>query len=298
MSDVTTILKLRNELEILCNAHDQIRTFKYGEFLDIIEEDDIEYLLAHLNIRLGTKNLKSTVFQMEFSVMDRTIEGNENINYVESNTMQVLQDIYNIMSYSPRWQDMGVITTPSTPQKFRHKGADVVTGWTHVIQFEYYEMDAGYCDVPVTGYDYNNGSGGGPVMGTATYKNSNGSFLQSIEVDTIFIAPDIEVTDSDGSTFDQPANEDVICTIANDIFLKGIWVSDLADMPQLTIDADNAGTYTSITDDGSSGTITISKNGGLYAAFSSPLVLVTTDTLDVRRTTTTTAGFFKLTGTF
>lgn len=69
-------------------------------------------------------------------------------------------------------------------------------------------------------------------------------------------------------------------------------------MPQLTIDSDSAGTYTSITDDGASGSITISLNGGAYAAFSNPLVLVATDTLDVKRTVFTASGFYKLTGTY
>jgi hypothetical protein len=83
-----------------------------------------------------------------------------------------------------------------------------------------------------------------------------------------------------------------------DIFIKGLFKSGSDTMETLTIDADSAGTYTSITDDGGSGSITLSKNGGSFAAFSSPLVLANTDTLVVKRTTTTSAGFFKLTGTY
>lgn len=211
MSEITTILKLSNELEALCDSHDQLRTFRYGEFLDIIKESDIQYSLAHLNIRLATKNEKSIVFQLLFSVMDSTTEGNENIDYVESNMLQVWTEIYNIIAYSPRWQEMGVVTTPSTPQKFRHKGADVVTGWGGTILFEYYEDNAGYCDVPVTGYDYD-APVDPPVTGSGTYRNSDSSFTQSIPVNTTFVATDIEVTDSDGSTFNTPANKDVVCT--------------------------------------------------------------------------------------
>jgi hypothetical protein len=83
-----------------------------------------------------------------------------------------------------------------------------------------------------------------------------------------------------------------------DIFIKGIFKASSDTMETLTIDADSAGTYTSITDDGSSGSITLSKNGGAFAAFSSPLALVATDTLDVKRTVDTASGFFKLTGTY
>ncbi|MFZ1693794.1 MAG: hypothetical protein WAT74_11395, partial [Flavobacteriales bacterium] len=59
----------------------------------------------------------------------------------------------------------------------------------------------------------------------------------------------------------------------------------------LTVRADFADTYTVTANDGSSGTITFSKNGGAFAAFSSPLVLANGDTIEVRRTTTSAAGW-------
>lgn len=83
-----------------------------------------------------------------------------------------------------------------------------------------------------------------------------------------------------------------------DIFLKGVFALGNTDMQQIVIDADNAGTFTSITDDGASGSITISVNGGAYSAFSSPLVLAVSDTLDVQRTISTASGFYKLSGTY
>lgn len=132
-----------------------------------------------------------------------------------------------------------------------------------------------------------------------TYQNSDSSFIRLIAGGTTFTAPDISFTDSDGTVLAKPSNVDLICTLSsNDIFLKGFFEATVTDMPQLTIDSDTAGTYTSITDDGSSGTITLSVNGGAYAVFSSPLVLSASDTLDVKRTIATATGNYKLTGTF
>jgi len=65
-----------------------------------------------------------------------------------------------------------------------------------------------------------------------------------------------------------------------------------------TVTADMAGTFTATTNDGSSGTITFSKNGGAFAAFSSPLVLASTDTIAVKRTTSTGSGWVKINGTY
>jgi len=65
-----------------------------------------------------------------------------------------------------------------------------------------------------------------------------------------------------------------------------------------TVTADMAGTFTATTNDGSSGTITFSKNGGAFAAFSSPLVLATSDTIAVKRTISTALGWVKINGTY
>jgi hypothetical protein len=90
----------------------------------------------------------------------------------------------------------------------------------------------------------------------------------------------------------------IVPSLVQSTQIKGYWGASVTDLIQLTIDADNAGTYTSITDDGSSGSITLSKNGGAFGAFSNPLVLAVADTLDVKRTISTGVGFFKIVGTY
>jgi hypothetical protein len=138
-----------------------------------------------------------------------------------------------------------------------------------------------------------------PPTTDATYQNSDASFVQVIPKATTYTAPDISFTDSDGTVIPTPANTNIVATPStNDIFLKGLFAATISDMPQLVIDSDTAGTFTSITDDGASGTITLSVNGGAYAVFSSPLVLSASDTLDVKRTVATATGNYKLTGTF
>lgn len=84
--------------------------------------------------------------------------------------------------------------------------------------------------------------------------------------------------------------------IFKSVYIRGDFATGIADLIQITIDSDNAGTYTLQTDDGSSGSITFSVNGGGYAAFSSPFVLNAGDTLDVKRTVTTGQGWYKITG--
>ncbi len=59
MSGATPILLIVRELETLANAHGQVKTFKYGQFLDIIKDTTIDYALCHANIRSANKNENS-----------------------------------------------------------------------------------------------------------------------------------------------------------------------------------------------------------------------------------------------
>ena len=73
--------------------------------------------------------------------------------------------------------------------------------------------------------------------------------------------------------------------------LKFGWGAGDADTLAWTVTTDEAGTYTAYTDDGGSGTVTYSKNGANFAALSGTVTLAVSDTIVVRRTTTTNAGW-------
>jgi len=209
MSGVTPLNIIVRELRTLAQAHDQVKTFAYGHFLDVIKDNVVDYALVHVNIRSTNKAENANTFSIELGVMDKTFKDDSNIQDVESNTYQIFIDLFNIISYSPRWQTLGVVTSPSNPQKFRYKGADEVTGWGGTISFEIYE-GLGFCDVPVTGYDYD--APIVPVTGPAKYQNSDLTFAQSIDPGDTYTAPDISFTDSDGLVSAVPANKNITAT--------------------------------------------------------------------------------------
>ena len=77
------------------------------------------------------------------------------------------------------------------------------------------------------------------------------------------------------------------------VVTKFIWQAGDADTYLWTVTADEAGTYGTYTPTGTNGTLTYSKNGGGYAALSGSITLAVSDTITVRRTTTTNAGSVK-----
>ena len=208
MSGVTPLNIIIRELRTLATAHGQVADFAYGHFLDVIKDNVVNYTLVHVNVRSANKAENANTFSIELGVMDKTFKDDSNIQDVESNTFQIFIDLFNSISYSPRWQSLGVVTTPSNPQKFRYKGADEVTGWGGTIGFEIYE-GLGFCDVPIYGYDFD-----APIqtLPGATYKNSDSSYIEEIAAGLTFISSDITVTDSDGSTFTSPTNKNITCT--------------------------------------------------------------------------------------
>lgn len=129
-------------------------------------------------------------------------------------------------------------------------------------------------------------------------KNSAGTQLGADSSGTWQIA-DIDVTDSDGTTTQEPAGVNVVCTPQVKTLVTKFYFESGDDVsPIVTIDSSTAGTYTSIADDGASGTITLDINSGGFGAFVNPTTLVSTDTIQVKRTITTADGNVTITGTY
>ena len=119
------------------------------------------------------------------------------------------------------------------------------------------------------------------------------------EASADYTLADVAWTNSDGSAETTPYGNAIVCDAqVKSLFSKFTWESGDDTTSTITIDADSAGTYTSETTDGASGTITYSKNGGAYAAFSNPTTYANGDTLAVKRTVTTALGWVKITGTY
>lgn len=85
-------------------------------------------------------------------------------------------------------------------------------------------------------------------------------------------------------------------SLINNLFLKGIFSAGSVLLEPITIDSDNAGTYTTLSGDLDSGDFTFDINGGGYSAFAAPFVLSVGDILTVQRTVGTDAGFYKIIG--
>ena len=114
---------------------------------------------------------------------------------------------------------------------------------------------------------------------------------------------DINLVFQNGSDVPTVSVTNDTITIANliqTVFIKGLFAEnqdylDTSNGGLITIDADNEGTFTTLTQDGSSGTITFEVNGVVTAL---PFTLAIGDTLEAFRTVSTAIGFYKISGTY
>ncbi len=141
-----------------------------------------------------------------------------------------------------------------------------------------------------------------PLDSTIQLKDSSGADI-GIPLEVLYNSTNYPVTAPDGTVTiknfggttlgTQAVKSNGAIDYVAPIPLKFGWAAGNGDTLTWTVTADEAGTYGTYTPTGTNGTITYSKNGGGYAALSGSITLAVSDTITVRRTTTTSAGSVK-----
>jgi len=267
-----TYNQILETFEGFATAHKQINEFDSGDLWEVCQHDklsDYFYPLMFVTDTPASVGDGEITISFEVLVMDRADEEIE--NEVKSDTLLILLDTvaYFEKLYTDNWK-FATIQKSATATPFTERFDDTVTGWSMGISIKM-PLQYDECSIPYTGY----------TPGATS----------CLPVTIIDGLSTVEVASGGGYT----------CTaVSADIELR--FNFDLGDgiTATQTITSFEAGVYTSIADDGSSGTITVSINGGAFVAFSTlnPLTLVDTDTIAFTRTTTTAAGYTQITGTY
>ena len=150
------------------------------------------------------------------------------------------------------------------------------------------EVDA---DLPQSVIKYKDAANASQVTAASDTEFASGTLRPATEI------PRREMTLNGSGTGSYVTAADLIADTVPDVvaplFTKFIWRAGDADTVLWTVTADEAGSYGTYTPTGTNGTVTYSKNGGAYAALSGSITLAVSDTITVRRTTTTNAGSVK-----
>tara|TARA_R110000868_G_scaffold279203_1_gene539265 strand:- start:12625 stop:14199 length:1575 start_codon:yes stop_codon:yes gene_type:complete len=201
--------QIRLELAEIQSDHLQLSSFYWGDFLTAYKENELNYPLMGAFYPSGSFLRNQTQIQLTIYVADKLYDSWSNLNEVESDTLQICRDIYQVINSSVRWQSIGRVDS-CTVTKFIDKGGDGVAGHQMVFQFSLRDRE-GICNIPMENYDFDQIAGS--VCYAAIVENSDASYQTTVASGGTLVLPDITVTDSDGSTFTQPSAQDVTCTL-------------------------------------------------------------------------------------
>ena len=240
-----SINQLKIELKEIAEAHLQVNSFYWGDIIDATHQTAIQYPLMNCYYPNGSFNFNTSVVQIVIEVGDKLYKDSSNLNDVESDTLQMIRDVYQIINKSVRWKTFGKVQN-ATYNKFKWSTADEIAGHRLTVNFALRDS-SGVCDLPLVGYDYD-GDGDVPAGGcpsvtvinsdmsfdvdvtagdilqladiTYDIKNSEGTTIVSgsevAQSNVAATAPDITITDSDGTPTVFPSGKNFVCIPAAD----------------------------------------------------------------------------------
>jgi len=148
-----TINKIDQELRLLADAHLQINSYFYGQFLDIYESNKVNHTSLLANITDATIDRHYVTLQLGLMVCDKIDDGKKTAKYVDSETLQIMNDLIKVITTSNRWQEYGVVDGVTTIQNFSQRGGSVLNGWFCNLSIKI-KNENGYCDLPIIDYNY------------------------------------------------------------------------------------------------------------------------------------------------
>ena len=153
-----SINQIRKELSEIQQAHAQVNSFFWGDFLRAYKENtELNYpLMGAFYPTAGFLNNQTTI-QLTVFVCDKMYKDWSNLNDVESDTLQICRDIFQTINSSTRWQRIGRVQSCSVT-KFIERGGDEVAG--HTMTFQILLRDtSGVCGLPMFDYDFDQATG-------------------------------------------------------------------------------------------------------------------------------------------
>lgn len=151
-----TLRQLDKALEAIATGHDQLADYFWGDWRDAFDQGVTrKFSIMVCNVSAApTFNRVTTDLPINIAIADQVAKDHSNLKEVESDTMQMLRDVYNIIRNSPNWTAFCAIKTATVPIKFKDSTPDEVAGWQMQIVLKLIDS-RGLCDLPLTNYDFN-----------------------------------------------------------------------------------------------------------------------------------------------
>ena len=186
---IKSVNQIRLELAEIQSDHLQISSFYWGDFLTAYKENELNYPLMGAFYPSGSFLRNQTQIQLTIYVADKLYDSWSNLNEVESDTLQICRDIFQVINSSTRWQSIGRVQSCSVT-KFIDKGGDGVAGHQMVFQFAIRDRE-GICNLPMVDYYFDQIAGS--VCYAAIVENSDASYQNTVASGGTLVLPDTTI---------------------------------------------------------------------------------------------------------
>lgn len=273
-----SVNQLRLELADIEQSHLQLNTFFWGDFPRAVNEENINYpLMASYFPNAGFLDNQTTL-PITIVIADKIYDDYTNLNDVESDTLQICRDVFNIMNKSTRWQLLGRVESCSLT-KFIESNADVCAGYVMTVNFTLRDSNS-ICDLPMSGYDfdqvigssclpvqiYRNGVLVDTVASGGTYSYTTDAFTYTIkntDNTTLYsgnITANLNVTIQDATVENSDASYSASILAEGSLVLPDITV-DVQNSALTVVNTATVASVQDVTISAPDGTINIKKTG-------------------------------------
>jgi len=211
----TTINQLVQELKDIQDSHLQLNDFFWGDFGKASSRNDLRYPLMCCYYPNGSVLNNLTPINLIVVIADKIDKANNetgenptqgNLTEVESDTLQVTRDIYNVINKSRRWQQLARVNSV-TFNKFIERGKDETAG--HYMTISLYIKDTtSICNLPMEGYDFDQPIPTPADCDPATVENSDVSYSVQVSSGGSLTLPDEDLTINGNAFLTKPSVQD------------------------------------------------------------------------------------------
>ena len=190
----TSLLKLKQESNTYFDAHRQVKSFFWGDFIRLYAENQIKHSSVIIQpLRLGELSRSQVTVQLVVTYSDRIFSDFSNLDEVHSEAADVLNDFVMVLNTSPRWKDFVLGATNGNAEFFTQRSGDLVAGAAMILNVRIKSV-ADLCAIPATDYDFEVQPTPLPSCADVTVVNSNGEYSVQVESGDLLTLPDTPVT--------------------------------------------------------------------------------------------------------
>lgn len=150
-----TLNQIKSDLNEIATQHRQINEFFFGDFLDAISGDAVDYTLMVVTIQPSQMGDDFVDVNLNITICDKYNEEDyRQIDEIHSDCLQICRDIYTTMRQN-KFEDYLDINGDVSTTPFINKGHDITAGWSMDMSLKVYD-DQNWCAIPFDSYDFEN----------------------------------------------------------------------------------------------------------------------------------------------